>query len=36
MHITLICKKDALHFGVFKKVLNNKNYLLVKVKFMKK
>ena len=32
-----MCKKNAPpRFGVFKKILNNKNNLLVKVKFMKK
>ena len=35
--VTLVCKKNAPpRFGVFKKVLNNKNNLIVKVKFMKK
>ena len=34
-HYTSV-QKMHLRFGVFKKVLNNKNNLLVKVKFMKK
>ena len=33
---TSVQKKCTPRFGVFKKVLNNKNNLLVKVKFMKK
>ena len=33
---TMFKKNAPPSFGVFKKILNNKNNLLVKVKFMKK